>query len=119
MNAAAMQKVFEKVNVKSVSLLSALVLICSGIFMCLKRIQEHGSIDLKSSLVSGQIQAGSLGLMVIFLGVFIVLAVVLRSGVAFSKRGERIEIEFEGKKVICENISFRKVQEIRSILESD
>lgn len=106
-----------KINVKSISLGIALFLMASGIYMCLSELMHEGSIDIKSAVLSGKIQTGSLGLMVIFLGTAIVLAVIIKSGNIHMNKGERIEIEVGDKKIICENLSFRKVQEIRELMK--
>lgn len=107
----------QKINVKSISLGIALFLMGAGVYMCLSELAHEGSIDIKSAVLSGKIQTGSLGLIVIFLGTAIVLAVIKRSGNMQKNKGERIEIEVGDKKIICENLSFRKVQEIRELMK--
>lgn len=109
--------IIQKVNVKSVSLAIALFLLSAGVYMCLKGIAHEGFIDIKSAVLSGKIETGSLGLIVIFLGTAIVLAVIKKSGIMQEHKGERIEIEIGNRKIICENLSFRKVQEIRELMK--
>ena len=100
--------VMDKLNVASCSLLSAVAMIFAGIYLCISQINEAGAIRLDSLVFSGEIQSGSLGLMVMFLGVMVVLAGVLGRRPAGPKH-ETIEIEVNGAKVVCTGLSFRKV----------
>ena len=109
--------VIDKINVKSVSLGITFLLLGAGVYMCLRGIAHDGFIDIKSVALTGRLQTGSLGLIVIFLGVAIVLAVIKKSGIFSEKKGEKIEIEVGEKRIICENLSFRKVQEIRELIK--
>lgn len=56
-------KVLIKINVKSVSLIISLVLIISGIMMCIDGLNQFGEIDIKSTIISGKISTGSLVLL--------------------------------------------------------
>ena len=107
----------EKINVKSVSLGIALFLMGAGVYMCLSEIAHIGCIDIKSAVLSGKIQTGSLGLLVIFLGTAIVLTVIKKSGIMQERQGEKIELVIGDRRIICENLSFRKVQEIRELMK--
>ena len=109
--------IISKINVKSVSIIISSVLIVSGIYMCFQQISHDGFIDIKSAVLSGKVQSGSLGLLVIFLGVAVILTVVKKSGIKTTPRVEKIELEMGNMKINCENISFRKVQELRELLK--
>lgn len=53
------------------------VLVISGIIMVLYGITQTGEINIKSAIVSGKIESGSLGLLFSFLGVILILCSVL------------------------------------------
>ena len=67
-------RIFSKINVKSGLLLVSLFLFISGISMCYSGLESTGSIDIKTSYMEGKLDTGSLGLLVIFLGVTVSLA---------------------------------------------
>ncbi len=78
--------ILDKMNTQSISMLIALVIVISGIIMVILQIRDEGLIDIKSSIVSGQVKSGLVGISLIFLGVFVVIF-----GLALRKR-TKIEI---------------------------
>lgn len=112
------EKFLLKINTNSASLLIALVLSVSGISMCLRDLSRDGYIDIKSSILSGRLQTGSVGIIVIFFSTIIVMSVV-RKGIkqTIGKKNEKIEIKVGESVITCENISYRKIQELKSFLE--
>lgn len=62
-----MHPLFDKLNVKSGLLTISLVLCVAGLLMCFSGLQANGSIDVKSAILEGKINTGSLGLLVIFI----------------------------------------------------
>lgn len=80
--------------------------------MCSAGLKEAGQIDLATPLATGKVTTGSLGLLVVFVGVFLALVTVIR-------RRERIEFSVRGNRVVFENASFRKIEEIRRLLDRD
>jgi len=53
------------------------VLVIVGIIMVFNEINQSGVIDIKSAIISGKIESGSLGLLFSFLGVVLLFGVVL------------------------------------------
>ena len=107
--------VLDKLHTRSVSLIIALVMVISGIYMCTKGIVEKGSINLKSSVVEGTIETGSLGLLVMFLGVIIILAALRR---VHPHEGEEISVTIDGNEIKMKNLSKRKVDEVLGLIIS-
>ena len=99
---------FTKINAKAVSLGCALILICSGIYMCARGLSTTGSINLKLALVQGQIETGSLGLFAMFLGSFIVMLMNVRKPYA----GQEVRILANGHEIIGKDLSYRKLAEL-------
>lgn len=66
----------KNITIITASLSGALLTIC-GIVMAFNGLSSSGSIDIKSSLLSGRIETGSLGLLFTFLGVFLLGVCVL------------------------------------------
>lgn len=97
-----------KLNTRAVSMLCALVLICSGVYMCISDITSTGSINIKAAFVEGRIESGSLGLMAMFLGVLVVLAVNLHKPF----KDQEIKLTLNGNEVVGKGLSFRKMKEI-------
>jgi TRAP-type C4-dicarboxylate transport system permease small subunit len=75
----------------------AFLLVSAGIVMCWAGLKEAGQIDLATPVVTGKFATGSLGLLVVFGGVFLALVTVIR-------RRERIEFSIRGRKVVFENL---------------
>lgn len=61
-----------------VAVLVGAFLTISGTIMAFKGITQTGTIDIKSALVSGKIETGSLGLLFAFLGVLLLAAAVAK-----------------------------------------
>jgi len=75
-----LDKILSKINTNSASLFIAFVMSISGIYMCFQKLSHDGYIDIKSAVVSGRLETGSVGLLVIFISSIIVIS-VLRKGV--------------------------------------
>jgi hypothetical protein len=76
--------------------------------MCLLDIRAKGAIDIKAAFIQGKIETGSLGLMAIFFGVLIVLALNLNKPYS----GQEIKIVVEGKEITGKGLSYRKMREL-------
>jgi hypothetical protein len=108
--------IIEKFNTRGLSMLSAMILIISGIYMCFHDLKATGKIDLKTTFVEGQIETGSLGLMAMFLGVFIILALNYRSQ---PFKGQEVELVVNGNQIKTKGLSYRKLKELISATTSD
>jgi TRAP-type C4-dicarboxylate transport system permease small subunit len=95
---------------RAASFFIAFLLVSAGIVMCWAGLKEAGQIDLATPVVTGKIATGSLGLLVVFVGVFLALVTVIR-------RRERIEFSIRGRKVVFENVSYRKIEEVQRLLD--
>ena len=58
---------------KLIALLSGIGLEIAGIILLLNQVQSTGIIDISSSIISGKIQSGSAGLLLCFLGLFVII----------------------------------------------
>ena len=56
---------------KLLILLTGIGLEISGVFLLVNQIQATGNIDISSSLISGKIQSGNAGLLLCFIGLFV------------------------------------------------
>jgi len=106
---------FEKINTRSLSMTAALLMICSGIYMCIIGLSEKGVIDLKTAFIEGKIETGSLGLMVMFLGIVVILALLIRR---HPHQGEEINFIISDNTVSTKNLSYRKVEKILKVLQT-
>lgn len=106
----------EKLNTKAFTMLSALILIVSGIQMCLCGLNETGSINLKTTFFEGEIETGSLGLMAMFLGVVIILALNFKSPPC---KDQEVKIIINGNQVTGKGLSYRKLKELITIAAED
>jgi len=79
--------------IKLVALVGALLLLLLGAFMMWQGISTEGSIDIKSSLLSGSIETGSAGLFVAFLGFCIAVFALL----APSRRGRSTSVSAKSR----------------------
>jgi hypothetical protein len=102
----------EKLNTRAFSMLCAIILICSGAYMCFIDLNVKGVIDIKSTIVEGKIETGSLGLMAMFLGVIIVLSLNLNK----PYKGQEIKIVTNGHEVTGTGLSYRKMRELVAII---
>lgn len=107
--------IIEKINTRGLSMLAALIMIAGGIYMCIKEITTTGKIDLKTAFLEGQIETGSLGLMSMFLGVVVILALNYRSQ---PYKGQEVELVLDGTEVKAKGLSYRKLQEIVSAVNN-
>lgn len=57
---------------KLLILLTGIGLEVAGVVMLVNQIQSEGSIDINSSIISGKIQSGSAGLLICFIGLFVI-----------------------------------------------
>ena len=102
------KELIDKINTRAISSLSAFILICSGIYMCFEGLSATGIIDLNTTLISGKIETGSLGLLAMLLGVVIILFINLRK----PYEGQKIKITVNGNEIIGEGLSYRKLREL-------
>ena len=72
-------QVLAKLNLTSAALLVSLAMMGCGTLMCLSGIRDEGSINLKASFLEGNLQTGSLGLVVIFVGAFLAMFSLARA----------------------------------------
>lgn len=108
-------KFIDKLNVKSFTILSSLILIIGGLVLCLKDLRVNGSINIKTALVEGQIETGSLGLMIIFLGVFVLIIVNLKKTI-IPFDNQVVELTINGNKIKTKGLSYRKLKEISAMV---
>ena len=66
--------IIAKLNVKSGLVALAFTLCLTGLYLCITGITNSGSIDIKAAFLEGKITTESLGLLVIFLALPVVLA---------------------------------------------
>lgn len=105
----------DKIHSRSISMISALILIVSGVVMCAKDMAVDGSINVKSAFIEGALETGSLGLMVIFVGLIIII------GLNFDTKpykGQEIELEFDGIKLKGKGLSQHKIKELIEAIKS-
>ena len=96
-------------------MLCALILICSGVYMCILDLRATGAIDLKAAFFQGSIETGSLGLLAMFLGVIVVLALNLNR----PNKGQEFRIVLKGREISASNLSYRKLRELISIAAAE
>lgn len=101
-----------KFNTRAFSMLTAIMLTVGGIAMCFSQLNQTGEINIKAAFVEGKIQTGSLGLMTVFFGVMIVLAMNLNR----PYKGQEIRILLDGKEVSGKGLSYRKVRELMAVI---
>lgn len=58
---------------KLIALLCGVGIEIAGVWLLVNQIQTTGSIDISSGLISGKIQSGSAGLLICFLGLFVII----------------------------------------------
>ncbi len=112
---SALEPILAKIHTRSVSVLTAFLMVLSGIYMCIQGIKDKGLINIKSSIVEGTIETGSLGLLIMFLGVVIIIAALKR---VHPHEGEEIHLVVDGNEVKMKNLSKRKVDEIISTIKA-
>jgi hypothetical protein len=98
--------ILERFNTRAASMLCAFVLICAGIYMCLAGLSASGSINVKAAVLEGKIETGSLGLLAMFLGALIVLAMNIRYG------NQEIKLSVNGNEITGRGLSYRQVREL-------
>lgn len=103
-------KLIQKIHCRSIIVLTAFILIISGIYLCTKNISQGGSINLKTTILEGNIETGSLGLLVIFLGAFIII--IISFTLSPGAKREEIELTKGKNKIIGKNLSYRKIKDI-------
>jgi len=64
---------------KLLILLTGIGLEISGVYLLTKQIQTTGSIDINSGLISGKIQSGNAGLLLCFIGLFVMALSIIGS----------------------------------------
>lgn len=106
---SVIDKILLKITVRSFSIIGALILIISGIYMCLNDLAGTGRIDVKAVFIDGQIETGSLGLMTIFLATIIILALNYGNR---PRKGEKVTIRKGDFEITTNDLSYRKLSEI-------
>ena len=64
---------------KLITLISGLVFFCLGIYLMCNQIKADGSIDIKTTLLTGHIKSGSAGLFICFFAVVMLLISLLNN----------------------------------------
>jgi len=105
------QRIISKLNVKSALLFLTFLLFSAGIYMCFLELQSTGTIDIKSTFVEGKITTGSVGLLVIFLGIPVALAAM-----KISLQGKTVEIIHKDLKVSAANMDEHEWRNILDII---
>ena len=104
--------ILNRINIRALSMLAALIMILGGVYMCFEDLMANGKIDLKTAIFEGQIETGSLGLMAMFLGVTVILVLNYRSQ---PYKGQEVQININGNQITTKGLSYRKLKEIVSI----
>jgi hypothetical protein len=79
-------------------------------FMCFSGLIAKGAIDLKAALFEGHIEAGSLKLFAMFLGVLSILALIVSKHQPYD--GQEIKMVVNGNEFIGKGLSYRKMREL-------
>jgi len=108
MNDDAIDNWRAKLNTRAGSMLGALILLCSGVYMCFSDLSAKGAIDLKAAFIEGKIETGSLGLMTIFFGVVIILALNLNK----PYKDQEVKLIINGNEISGKGLSYRKLKEL-------
>ena len=112
-------KIFEqllgKVHTRSVGVAIALLMIVCGIYMCVEGIREHGVIDLVIAFIEGHLETGSLGLLVMFLGVCIIALVLER---VHPHTGEEISIKIDGVEICVKNLANGRMADLLDLISA-
>jgi hypothetical protein len=74
--------------------------------MCLAGLSASGSINVKAAVLEGKIETGSLGLLAMFLGALIVLAMNIRYG------SQEIKLSVNGNEITGRGLSYRQMREL-------
>lgn len=98
-----------KLHTRSLSTLSAVSLILGGLIMCAKDMAVDGQINIKTAFVEGTIETGSLGLMVIFIGLIIIIGLNFDSK---PYKGQEFELEVDGIKLKGKGLSQHKIKDL-------
>lgn len=86
-----------KLNVKSALLAISACLSAAGIYMCVIGLQSNGVINVKSSIIEGRVDTGSLGLLVIFLAILLAYAAAKISAREKSIELKHMDFDFKAK----------------------
>jgi len=68
--------IIDRFNLKSATIFFAFILTVAGILMIINDIKDKGIIDIKSAVLSGKLETGSVGLILIFLSVVVVCFII-------------------------------------------
>ena len=96
-------------------MISALVLIISGVVMCAKDMSVDGKINVKSAFIEGSLETGSLGLLVIFVGFIIIIALNFDTK---PYKGQEFELDVEGIKFKGKGLSQHKIKDLIEAMKS-
>lgn len=114
--AKILNRIIDKFHTRSFSMLAALIMIISGIFMCFKDLKATGVINIKAAFIDGQIETGSLGLLTMFLGVITILILNISTN---KYKGQELSVTINGKTIKGKGLSYRKVKELLSVGKND
>lgn len=107
-------KKLELLNEKHAATLISIILVISGVVMIFMGIKDTGTIGIKSSIVSGNVESGFVGVSMTFLGVIVSIINRLKGGASLHKvnvKGKDFEISWEGK-VMSHNTAMEAIKKI-------
>lgn len=113
-------KKLELSNEKKAATLISIILVLSGVVMIFMGIKDTGTIGIKSSIVSGNVESGFVGVSLTFLGVIVSIINRLKGGASQHKvnvKGKGFEISWEGK-VMSHNSAMESIKRIINDLET-
>ena len=86
--------------IRLVALIGAIVLFCLGAAMMWQGVAAEGTIDLKSSVISGTLKTGSAGLFIAFLSFVVIVFVIVGSHKPGQAIGTRTEERSRFKRLL-------------------
>lgn len=113
-----MDKILSMIHSRSIAMLASVAMVVFGLKMCADGLTQKGTIHIKSAILSGEIETGSLGLFVLFLGVIVMCTVVLVTLKCTGLQQRCFEITTKsGKQVSFTNIPSDEIAQIIKTLE--
>jgi hypothetical protein len=104
----------ELLNEKHAITLISVILVLSGVVMIFMGIKDTGTIRIKISIVSGNVETGFVGVSLTFLGVIVSIFNRCKGGASKHKvnvKGKGFDISWEGK-VISHNTAMEAIKRI-------
>jgi len=101
-------------NEKHVANTISFILVLSGVVMIFIGIKDTGTIGIKTSIISGNVESGFVGVSLTFLGVIVSIFNRLKGGASNHKvnvKGKGFEISWEGK-VMSHDTAMKAIKEI-------